>query len=95
MHVLALELELRIPAAQSLKDKRQVVKSLVEAPHRRFGVTSAEVGDADIHQRAVLGYAVVSGSPGQAERVMDSVEQFVWSHPEIEVVDSARSWLEE
>lgn len=94
MHVLALEIEVRIPAARSLKDRRQVVRSLVEAPPRRFGVAAAELGDPQSHRRAVLGYAAVSSSPGQVESVIDSVEAFVWSNPGVEVVDSQRWWLE-
>ncbi len=93
--MLALEIELRIPDARSLKEKRQVVKSLVEAPRRRFGVASAEVGDLDAHHLAVLGYVTVSGSPAHAEQVVDSVESFVWSHPQVEVVDTRRVWLEQ
>lgn len=95
MHVLALEVQLRIAHAQSLKDKRQVVRSLVDGPPRRFGVTAAEVGDMDAHQLAVLGYATVSASPRHAEEVIDAVEDFVWSHPEVEVISTSRTWLEQ
>ena len=48
----------------------------------------------DSHQRAVVGFAVVSGAPGLAEEVMDSVVGLVWSRPELEVVGEERSWLE-
>lgn len=92
--VLAMEVDLRIPHAQSLKDKRQVVKGLLEGARRRFGVSAAEVGAQDTWQRAVLGFAVVASSARQADEVMDSVDEFVWSHPELEVVDAVRSWLE-
>jgi hypothetical protein len=100
VHVLALEVAIRIPSARSRKDRRQVVRSLVEAPRRRFGVAAADVGEADVgqagpHRGAVLGYAAVSSSPAQAEAVIDSVEAFVWSHPDIEVVDARRRWLPE
>lgn len=94
MFVLAMEVELRIPQAHSLKDKRQVVKGLLEGTRRRFGVSAAEVDGQDTWQRAVLGFAVVASSARQADEVMDSVDDFVWSHPEIEVVDAVRSWLE-
>lgn len=94
MFVLALEVEIRIPHARSLKDKRQVVKGLLEGSRRRFAVSAAEVDHQDVWQRAALGVAVVASTASQAEAVMDSVEEFVWSHPEIEVVDSLRSWLD-
>lgn len=94
MYVLAMEVELRIALARSLKDKRQVVKGLLEAPKRRFGVSAAEVGAQDSWQRAVLGYAVVASSVRGAEDVLDSVESFIWSHPEVDVVTAERTWLE-
>lgn len=94
MYVLAVEIELHIPSAQSLKDKRQVVKSLVAGARRRLGVTAAETGRQDAWQRSTLGFAVVTSSAHQAELVIDDVERFVWSHGEVEVLSAERSWLE-
>jgi uncharacterized protein YlxP (DUF503 family) len=94
VYVLAMEVELRVLAAQSLKDKRQVVKSTIETVRRRFGISVAEVDAQDSWQRAVLGFAVVASSAGQAERVLDDVDRFLWSRPDIEIVTAQRSWLD-
>ena len=94
LHVLALSVDLRIPDAGSLKDKRSVVRTIVEGARRRFGVSAAETGRTEQHQRAELGFAVVSGSPTFCAEAIDAVERFVWSFPEIEVVDSDRYWTE-
>jgi uncharacterized protein YlxP (DUF503 family) len=94
MFVLAEEVELRLPHAHSLKDKRQVVKSLVEASRRRFGISAAEVGRQESWQRARLGFAVVASSAAQAESVLDDVDRFVWSRNEVEVLSADRAWLE-
>jgi len=67
------------------------VKHLVDACHSRFGVAAAEVGFQDQWQRSELGFAAVSGTPGQVESVLDSVERYVWSHPDVEVVGSSRA----
>ena len=93
MFVLAEEVELRLPHAHSLKDKRQVVKSLVEGSRRRFGVSASEVGRQDSWQRAVLGFAVVASNAGLAESVLDDVDRFVWSRNEVEVLNTERTWL--
>jgi uncharacterized protein YlxP (DUF503 family) len=61
-------LELHVPASQSLKDKRQVVKSLLDGARRRYGVSAAEVGFQDQWQRARLGFAVVASSAGRPRR---------------------------
>ena len=92
--MLALQVQIHIPEARSLKDRRQVVKPVLEGAHRRFGVSVAEVDGQRTWQRAGLGFAVVASSAGQAIEVMDAVERFVWSHPELDVLDSERRWLE-
>lgn len=94
MFVLALSVDLHLPTSRSLKERRSVVKPIVEGARRRFSVSAAEVAGGDTWQRATLGFAVVSGSAGVAQSVIDDVERFVWSFPEVEVTASARSWLE-
>lgn len=93
MHVAALRVDLRIGHARSLKDKRQVIRSMLDGARRRFGVSASEVGAQDSWQRAVLGFAVVASSARRADEVLDSVDAWVWSHPEVEVVDVERTWL--
>lgn len=80
--------------ARSLKAKRALVKPIVEGLRARYAVAASEVGHQDLWQRAAVGAAVVSGSPSHAEAVLDEVERFVWSRPDVEVVDVVRSWLE-
>ena len=80
--------------SQSLKDRRQVVTSLVEGARQRFGVSAAEVGGQDTWQRATLGFAVVASEARLAEQVLDSVDRFLWSRPDIEVIGSEERWLD-
>lgn len=94
MYVTALRITLRIPQSGSLKAKRSVVRHLVETARRRFGVSACEVAEQDRWQLAVLGFAVVAPSARHASDLLDRTERFVWSHPEIEVVESSRHWLE-
>jgi uncharacterized protein YlxP (DUF503 family) len=90
----ALELSLRIPLGDSLKAKRSVIRPILDGAHRRFGVASAEVAHQDVHDRAVLVFAAVASSPRQVDEVLDAVDRFVWSFPEVEVVDSGRYWVD-
>jgi uncharacterized protein YlxP (DUF503 family) len=94
MYVVALRMELHIPQSTSLKAKRSVVRHLVEASRRRFGVSACEVADHDRWQSAVVGFSVVAPAPRHATELLDRTERFVWSHPEIEVVETSRHWLE-
>jgi len=72
-----------------------VVKTIIQGAARRFGVAAAEVDHQDKWQRAVLGFACVAGDEGHVREVLDSVERFVWSFPEVEVVDATVRWMEE
>ena len=94
MHVAALFIEVHIPAADSLKAKRSVVRHLVEAARQRYGVSASEVSHHDLWQRAGLGFCVVAPSSAHAEQLLDRVERFVVSHPQIEVISIKRHWLE-
>ncbi len=93
MFVLALEVDLHIGHAQSLKDKRGVVRSIVDGARHRYHVAAAEVGDQDLWQRAQLGFAAISNSQQHTSEVIDEVSRFVWSFPEISVLDEERTWL--
>lgn len=92
--MLALTVDLRLPACHSLKDKRSVVRTIVDGARRRYQVAAAEIDHLDRWQRAELGFSVVSGTAGHATEIVDDVERFVWSFPEIEVVACDRHWLE-
>jgi uncharacterized protein YlxP (DUF503 family) len=90
----ALEIELRIPLGDSLKAKRSVIRPILEGAHRRFGVASAEVDLHDDWDAAVLAFSTVSGSARQVDEVLDKVDRFVWSFPEIEIVHTERWWVD-
>jgi hypothetical protein len=94
MHVGALTVEIHIAESRSLKAKRSVVRHILDTARRRYGVAAAEVGFLDLWQRAELGFAAVANDAGHVEDVLDNVERFVWSHPEIEVGASGRHWLD-
>jgi uncharacterized protein len=71
-----------------LKEKRQVIRSLMERLRRQFNVAVAEVEEQDAWQTAVIGLAVVSNEAGHAERQLDRiVEAIEQSRLDAEVVD--------
>ena len=95
MHVLAFEVELRLPAADSLKAKRSIINPILDGSRRRFGVAAAETEDQDVWNLASLGFVAVSGSSRHTADIIDQVDRFVWSFPEVEVIETFRTWLEE
>jgi len=73
MHIATLQLELLIRHAESLKDKRRVVRSFKDRVHRAHQVSVAEVAALDEHRRAVLGVAAVASTAPRATQVIDAV----------------------
>ena len=73
MFVGVARLVISIPGAQSLKDRRRVVKSLKDRIRAKMPVSVAEVGDLERYQVSTLGVAVVSNDAARCSEVMDAV----------------------
>ena len=69
-----ITLELRLDESHSLKDKRQVVKSLKDRLRTRLNVAVAEIDYQDLWQRGLLAAVTVSSDQSSAEAVLQSVE---------------------
>ena len=91
MIIGTLELQLRIDGSFSLKDKRRVVRSLMDRCRRDFRVSMAEVGDQELWNCALLGVACVSNDVGHAEAVLQSVIDLADAMAEVEVVEAAKA----
>ncbi|MPZ22156.1 MAG: DUF503 family protein [Dehalococcoidia bacterium] len=87
MYVGACLVRLSIPGARSLKDKRQVVRSLLDRSRAKFGVSAAEVADNEAWQYASLGFSSVSNDHAHAEEVLNAVVPFIENlRPDVEVL---------
>src|SRR6266702_2187078 len=73
MPVGLLTLELHIPDAQSLKDKRQVLRSLKDKLRRDFNVAVAELEHHDTWQRSVVGIVTISNEEKHLREVLQKV----------------------
>jgi uncharacterized protein YlxP (DUF503 family) len=87
MFVALLRLELRLPDATSLKDKRSVLRSL-SADLRKLNCAVAEVDHLDQRQRATVAVATVAGEGYHARRVLVSAERETERAAGIELLDS-------
>jgi uncharacterized protein YlxP (DUF503 family) len=77
MVVGILQIELLIPDAFSLKDKRQAVKSLKDRIGHNHNVSIAEVGALDEHRRSILGVAMVSNDKAYVEGALSKLVDLV------------------
>jgi len=78
---------LLLPQVSSLKEKRRIIKSLLERIRNDFNVSIAEVGENDIHRRAIIGAATVSNSTGFSDKVIAGVIRRIEAHPGVVLGD--------
>lgn len=97
MPIAYLTLELRIEGAHSLKDKRQVLRSVKDRLRNSFNISIAEIDVTDLWQRATLGVVSISGSRDYLEGLMRNVEREaakLANNAGAEVVDSFVDFVE-
>ena len=75
MSIAQLTLELRIDHAQSLKDRRQVVRSLKDQLRQGFNISVAELDEAVTWQSATIGVVAISNSRDYLRGLIQQVEQ--------------------
>lgn len=87
MVVGILQVELSIPDAFSLKDKRQAVRSLKDRIRHGHNVSIAEVGALDQHRRAILGVAMVSNDRVYVQSALDQLVNLIRQTPTVGLDD--------
>ena len=88
MFVGVLQVELSIPGAFSLKDKRHVLKGLLDRLRRDFAVSAAEVDRQDVWNSAIIGVAFVSNDARHVESHLQKALNFLEKGREAVVADS-------
>jgi len=78
-----------------LKEKRSIIRPVLDGLSNRHPVAVAEVDHQDLWQRSAIGVAAVSSKAGRASEIIDEAERFVWSFPALEVLAATRHWLED
>ena len=75
--MLLLTIEVRLPAARSLKDKRSVIKSLLSKIRRQYNVSASETDYHQAHGRSLLAVAWVGRDVDAGRRLLDRIELLV------------------
>ncbi|MFH0242121.1 DUF503 domain-containing protein [Streptomyces sp. HK10] len=90
MYVGTISFDLLLGDVRSLKEKRSVVRPIIAELQRKYTVSVAEVGEQNIHRRALIGLATVSGDAGHVSDVLDRCERLVAARPEVELLSVRR-----
>jgi hypothetical protein len=88
-----LTLELRLEHSHSLKDKRQVIKSLKDRLRNRFNIAVAEIDYQDAWQRALLAVVTVASDHQAAERTLRAAEEEAASQVGPALVGASLEWI--
>lgn len=80
-------LKLMIYESYSLKDKRQVLKSIIERIKSRFNVSIAEIDLNDKWQNAVIGFACVTNNTNHANQILSNVIKFIDEDSRVEILE--------
>lgn len=80
--------EIIIYDANSLKDKRRVLKSIMEKLKSRFNISVAEVGLNDKWQRSMIGFACVTNDSVHSNKMISNVLNFIEVETRVEIINS-------
>ena len=75
-----------IPHSSSLKDKRQIRRSVIEKTRQKFNVSIAEIDSHDVHRTLTIGVAIVSGDAAHRKKSLNEVVRFMEGHADAELV---------
>jgi uncharacterized protein YlxP (DUF503 family) len=95
MRVAALRVELHLPSPQSLKEKRAVLRPLIEGIKRLGSFSVAEVDHHDLWQRVTIGVAIVAPDGQSLAMQVSNLRRYLERQLEAEVLDVLISELEE
>lgn len=93
MHILLMEMELHLPNCHSLKEKRSVIKPLLNELRRDYNVSASEVDAHDVWQSAVIAVVCVAGMRGACEENERDVLNVVETHAEAQLAAYKSQWL--
>ncbi len=93
MHIAALQVELEITDGLTLKDKRHVIRSLLDRVRNRFNVGAAEVGNNDSVRYATLAAVGVANERAFLDRMMAKIGDLIESEPRVVVLGQQLEYL--
>ena len=93
MVVGLLQVELHLPVAQSLKDKRSVLKSLKDQMRGRFNIAVAEVDANEMWQRATVGISTLGDTRACVDRLLNDVTEWLRATRLVELIRIEKDYV--
>lgn len=87
MHIGVCKIKLYLPESQSLKDKRRLIKSLIDRLKKKFNLAVAELDALDMHQSAIIGAVSISNDVKFVNRILSQSVKFIEENSSVVLVD--------
>lgn len=86
MKVFVMKIELRASWVHSLKEKRMVVKSLIQKLKNKFNISVCEADNQDVHKSIIIGICGLSTSSTKIDSIIDNIINYVEECTDAEIV---------
>ncbi|NFS30403.1 DUF503 domain-containing protein [Clostridium botulinum] len=86
MKILILKITLRASWVSSLKEKRMIVKSLIERLKNKFNISVSEIDNQDVHKTIAIGMVGICGNSAQADSTAENIIEFIDSNTDAEII---------
>ena len=90
MNILIMEVTLRASWVHSLKEKRMIVKSIIQKLKNKFNISVAEIESQDIHNTIVIGIAGICANSAQLDSTKEHIITFIECNTQAEIIDIQR-----
>ena len=87
MIIGSCRIKLMIYESNSLKDKRQIIKSIIERLKSRFNISIAEVDLNDSWKTSIIGFVCVSNDTNHANQILSNVIKFIDGDNRVEIIE--------
>jgi len=88
MHIGICKLSFHLPQSHSLKDKRQISKSIISKVHNSYNVSIAEISENELLQQLTLGISCVSNSSSHASSTLGKIVKYIATiRMDLELID--------
>lgn len=88
MFVAVVSVDIQIGDKNSLKEKRKILRGVLDRVKNKFNVSVAEVGYNDLWQRTLIGFSVVSNDKAHVNSSADKIMDFLYSIPDINIIET-------
>ncbi|KAI3347104.1 DUF503 domain-containing protein [Clostridium botulinum] len=86
MKILILKITLRASWVSSLKEKRMIVKSLIQRLKNKFNISVSEIDAQDIHKTVAIGMVGICGNSAQVDSTAENIIEFIDSNTDAEII---------